>query len=90
MSVNRTWSALLEELVEIQRGGSGVGFLGARGWCGRLLCFLHRIFKRSAGVGPGGHMGGKTENIMRLMSDGGIKNICNPFLCCHGVIFTSA
>lgn len=51
---DRTWSALLEELVEVQRGGSGVGLLGS-GWRGgRLLCFLHRIFKRGAGVGPGG------------------------------------
>lgn len=53
VGVNRTWSALLEELVEVQRRGPGVGFLGPRRRGGRLLRFLHRIFKRSAGVGPG-------------------------------------
>lgn len=30
-----------------------------------------------------------TESIMRLMSNAGVQNICNPFLCRHAVIFTS-
>lgn len=52
----RTWSALLEELVEVQRGGSGVGLLGSRRRRGGLLRFLHRVFERRAGVGPAGEV----------------------------------
>lgn len=53
---SRTWNALLEELVEVQGGGSGVGLLGS-GWRGGgLLCFLHGIFNRGAGVGPAGEV----------------------------------
>lgn len=46
----------MEELVEVQRGCSGVGFLGSRWRGGRLLCFFHCIFERSAGIGPGGEV----------------------------------
>lgn len=63
VAVNRTWNALLEELVQVQRGGPRVGLLGSRWRGGRLLCFLHRILKRRAGVGPGGDvMWGRQNN----------------------------
>lgn len=57
-AVNCTWSSLLEELVEVQRGGSRVGLLrsGRRG--GGLFRFLDGIFKWRAGVRPGGEFRG--------------------------------
>lgn len=77
-----TWSALLEELVEVQRGGSGVGLLGSRRRGGRLLCFLHRIFKRRAGVGPeGGVMwAAKQQGTVRPKSNAGPQNIWPHFI----------
>lgn len=76
--VRHTWSALLEQLVEVQRGGSGVGLLGSWWRSGRLLCFLHGILKRSAGVGP------EDDRIMWMSSPGAqdllLYHICRSHL----------
>lgn len=59
--MGRTWNALLEEPVEVQGRGSGVGLLRSRRRSRRLLCFFNRIFKRSARVGPAGRDHGKVK-----------------------------
>lgn len=50
----RTLTALLEELVEVKRGGAGVSLLGSRRRSGRLLHLLHGIVYGSAGIRPVG------------------------------------
>lgn len=71
--MNCTWSSLLEELVEVQRGGSRVGLLrsGRRG--GGLFRFLHGVFKRRAGVGPGG--GGIQKDTVKLRNNAGFQSV---------------
>lgn len=49
-----TLTALLEELVEVERGGAGVSLLGSRRRRGRLFHLLHGIIYGGAGIRPVG------------------------------------
>lgn len=52
-----TLGTLLEELVEVQGGGTRVALLWTWWRSRRLLCFLHCIIYGGAGVGPVHHRG---------------------------------
>lgn len=81
MDEEQTWSALLEELVEVQRGGPGVSLLWSRRRGGWLLRLLHSILERSAGVRPGG------EDVMIVNDRHRITGYDYNYSC--PVIFTS-